>query len=67
MKERRRKWELMKMHEGCLVVEYIYGDQLDKEEMDQASMTHGNYHSCLQQLSIRILKGREPLENLGFS
>jgi len=45
----------------------IYGDQVEKEEMDKASLTHGNYHSSVQQFFIGNLKGRDPLRNLGLS
>jgi len=55
------------MHEGCFVVEHIHGDQVEKEELDKASMTHGNYHSSVQQFFICNLKRRDLLGNLGLS
>jgi len=55
------------LHEENFVVEYLYGDQVDNEEVDKASMTHLNYQSSVQHFFIGSLKGRDLLGNLALS
>jgi len=67
MKKGRKEKEVTDNARGGSVVEYLYGDQVDKEEVDKAPKTHGNYHSSVQQFFISNLKGRDLLGDLGLS